>query len=79
MPANDTNTEEPTFEDALQQLESIVETMENGEVPLAELIDKYESGTNLLRFCQKQLDAAGERIEVLRQNGEQLIPEPVTE
>ncbi|MGH7945488.1 MAG: exodeoxyribonuclease VII small subunit, partial [Opitutaceae bacterium] len=38
-----------SFEAALGQLETIVESMESGEVPLAELLAKFEEGTKLLK------------------------------
>jgi exodeoxyribonuclease VII small subunit len=43
---------EPTFEDALGKLESIVETMESGEMPLDQLLTRFEEGTRLVKFCQ---------------------------
>lgn len=55
-----------TFEAALAQLESIVETMESGEVPLAELLAKFEEGTKLLRICEARLKEAELKIEQLK-------------
>jgi exodeoxyribonuclease VII small subunit len=58
----------PSFEDALAQLESIVDAMESGEVPLAELLSKFEEGTKLLQICESRLKNAELRIEKLKQN-----------
>ncbi|MEX2044527.1 MAG: exodeoxyribonuclease VII small subunit [Opitutus sp.] len=55
-----------TFEAALSQLEAIVETMESGEVPLAELLAKFEEGTKLLKTCETRLKDAELRIEQLK-------------
>jgi exodeoxyribonuclease VII small subunit len=55
-----------TFEAALGQLETIVETMEAGEVPLAELLAKYEQGTKLLKVCEARLKDAELKIEQLK-------------
>jgi exodeoxyribonuclease VII small subunit len=55
-----------SFETALTQLESIVESMESGEVPLAELLAKFESGTKLLRICETRLKDAELKIERLK-------------
>lgn len=55
-----------TFEEALSQLETIVETMESGEVPLAELLAKFEEGTKLLKTCETRLKDAELRIEQLK-------------
>lgn len=55
-----------TFEAALAQLESIVEAMESGDVPLAELLAKFEEGTKLLKVCEARLKDAELRIEQLK-------------
>jgi exodeoxyribonuclease VII small subunit len=55
-----------SFEDALTQLETIVETMESGEVPLAELLAKFEEGSNLLKVCETRLKDAELKIEQLK-------------
>lgn len=55
-----------SFESALAQLESIVESMESGEVPLAELLAKFEEGNKLLRVCEARLKDAELKIEQLK-------------
>ena len=55
-----------SFEDALGKLESIVESMESGEVPLAELLAKFEEGTKLLKICESRLKDAELKIEQLK-------------
>ena len=55
-----------SFEDALNQLESIVETMESGDVPLAELLAKFEEGNKLLKLCESRLKDAEMKIELLK-------------
>ena len=56
---------EPTFEEALGKLESIVETMESGDLPLDQLLARFEEGTRLARLCQAQLSTAELRIRQL--------------
>ena len=56
----------PTFEQALEQLETIVESMESGDTPLADLIEKYEQGTHLLKLCETRLKEAEVKIEILK-------------
>jgi exodeoxyribonuclease VII small subunit len=56
----------PSFEEALTKLESIVESMESGEVPLAELLAKYEEGSKLLKVCESRLKDAELKIEQLK-------------
>ncbi|HWA10667.1 MAG TPA: exodeoxyribonuclease VII small subunit [Opitutaceae bacterium] len=60
------STAKLSFEDALAQLEQIVETMESGEVPLAELLAKFEEGNKLLKVCEGRLKDAELKIEQLR-------------
>jgi len=55
-----------SFEDALGKLETIVESMESGEVPLAELLAKFEEGTKLLKVCESRLKDAELKIEQLK-------------
>ena len=55
-----------SFETALGQLETIVESMESGEVPLAELLAKFEQGTKLLKVCEARLKDAELKIEQLK-------------
>ena len=47
-----------TFEDALERLESILESMESGNTPLADLVAKFEEGSTLLKVCQEKLNEA---------------------
>ena len=55
-----------SFEAALGKLEAIVESMESGEVPLAELLAKFEEGTKLLKVCEARLKDAELKIEQLK-------------
>lgn len=56
----------PSFEDALGRLETIVESMESGDVPLAELLAKFEEGNTLLKICETRLKEAELKIEQLK-------------
>jgi exodeoxyribonuclease VII small subunit len=55
-----------SFEDALAKLETIVEAMESGDVPLADLLAKFEEGTRLLKLCEGRLKEAELKIEQLK-------------
>ena len=55
-----------SFEGALAKLEAIVDSMEQGEVPLAELLAKYEEGSKLLKACESRLKDAELKIEKLK-------------
>ncbi|MDO8960172.1 MAG: exodeoxyribonuclease VII small subunit [Rhodocyclaceae bacterium] len=54
-----------SFEAALQELESIVQTLEGGGAPLEESLKAYERGTGLLNFCQTTLGQAEQKIRIL--------------
>ena len=53
------------MEEAMDELESIVEALETGNEPLSPSLEKFERAMALLRSCHDQLDHAAERIEVL--------------
>ena len=58
-------SEEPTFEKALEKLEHIVKSLEEGELSLDDSLKMFEDGVKLARFCGSKLDDAERRIEVL--------------
>ena len=57
-----------TFEAALEKLEGIVDAMEAGDVPLAELLAKFEEGNKLLKVCETRLKDAELKIEQLKKS-----------
>lgn len=59
-------TSKLSFEAALLRLEAIVDAMEQGDVPLADLLAKYEEGTKLLKACETRLQEAELKIEQLK-------------
>jgi exodeoxyribonuclease VII small subunit len=64
--------EAPSFEQALEGLEAIVEAMEHEQLPLEDLVAYYEKGSALLDRCENILQAARGRIELItlrNQNG----------
>lgn len=59
---------EVPFEEALQKLESIVESMETGDLELESLLARFEEGTKLAQICQTKLAQAELRIQQLEKN-----------
>ena len=47
----------PAFEEALKELEGLVESLEQGDQPLEDSLKSYERGIELTRLCQKALEA----------------------
>ncbi|MCK5374541.1 MAG: exodeoxyribonuclease VII small subunit [Alphaproteobacteria bacterium] len=52
-----------SFEEALEELETIVRKLETGEAPLEDSISAYERGTELKRHCEEKLRDAQIKIE----------------
>ena len=72
-------SEEISFEEAAEKLESIVEAMESDELPLEKLLVRYEQGAKLVKICEDKLEAAEKRITQLEKNmGGELSSRTVT-
>lgn len=56
------------FEEALQKLESVVEQMESGDLPLETLLSRFEEGTRLVKSCHTRLSEAELKISQLEKN-----------
>ena len=70
------STETPRFEDALRQLEEIVQKLEQGELTLEESLALYEKGIELSRVCHAKLEEAEGKIELLMKNAKgELVPD----
>ena len=54
-----------SYEEASLKLESIIEAMEDGSIPLAELVAQFEEGAKLLKVCQNELKQAELKIQKL--------------
>jgi len=58
-------TDEPGFEESLDQLQTIVQQLEDGSLGLEDALQQYEQGTALLRRCYNILQTAEQKIELL--------------
>ena len=56
---------EKAFEEALKELEEIVNRLEQGDLPLEDALQLFEQGVRLSRLCHTRLDEAQKRVEVL--------------
>jgi len=72
---------ELSFEQALKELESIVQELEAGKVDLEKSIERYERGEALKSHCERLLKAAEGRVEKIRlgANGKPAGTEPFDE
>ena len=62
------SAKELPFEEALKKLESVVEAMESGDLPLESLLARFEEGTRLVKTCQAKLEEAELKISKLEKN-----------
>ncbi|MBS4050629.1 MAG: exodeoxyribonuclease VII small subunit [Methylomonas sp.] len=62
------------FEEAMQELEQLVEQMERGELSLEESLKSFERGIKLTRTCQQALQEAEQKVQILlEKNGQQSL------
>ncbi|MDE5412242.1 exodeoxyribonuclease VII small subunit [Alkalihalobacterium chitinilyticum] len=65
------NREELSFEDAITELESVVEKLEQGDVPLEEAISMFQQGMNLSKLCHDKLTVVEKQLEqILTEDGQ---------
>jgi exodeoxyribonuclease VII small subunit len=55
----------PSYEAALTELEQLVSQLDAGQLPLDQLLSRYQRGAELLAFCRARLDAVEQQIQVL--------------
>jgi len=69
MPKTAVSTpKEPTsYEQALTELDRLVQQMEGGQLPLDQLLDGYRRGAELLAFCRNRLQAVEDQVKVLEE------------
>ena len=61
---------EKKFEDAMERLEEIVQSLEGGELPLEDSLKVFEEGIKLVKFCSKKLEEAEKKVTLLvRESG----------
>ena len=66
-----TQKSEFNFEEALEELERLVSSMEEGELSLEESMKTFEKGVKLTRECQAALKKAEQKVQILlNENGE---------
>ena len=68
--------EGPSFENALERLEKIVEEMEKGSLGLEDMIARFEEGQKLIALCSRKLNEVEKRIEILVKKGGEVTTEP---
>ena len=65
MPRTAKTAPPQSYEQALAELEQWVTAMENGQLPLDQLLHAYQRGAELLTYCRSQLQAVEQQVRVL--------------
>ena len=68
--------EQPDFEASLKELETLVETMEKGDLSLEDSLSHFERGVQLSRTCQQALKEAEQKVDILMKKSgqDELVP-----
>ena len=67
----------PSFEESLKKLETIVDQLEKGDLPLEDSLNLFEVGVGLSAVCKQELDAAEGKVQLLsKQRDGSVKPEP---
>ena len=61
---------EKKFEEAMERLEKIVESLESGDLSLEDSLGIFEEGMKLVGFCSKKLEEAEQKVTLLVKEGE---------
>lgn len=64
------------FEDALNRLEAIARELEQGDISLDDTLQKFEEGMKLAEFCDRKLEDAQKRIDILMKKDGELVAVP---
>ena len=71
--------EKMTFEEAMKELERLVDSLDKGDVSLDEAIAAYDRGSQLKDHCQKKLNEAKMKVETIQSSGvSKVIPNKLT-
>jgi exodeoxyribonuclease VII small subunit len=64
------------FEQQLETLEALVESLEDGGLSLEDSLTSFEQGIKLARDCQQALKQAEQKVELLMRQGDELVSQP---
>ena len=77
--SNDNVIDTMTFEEAMNELEKLVESLDKGDISLDQAISAYDKGSKLKDLCQKKLNEAKMKVETIQSSdNSDLIPDKLT-
>ena len=62
-----------SFEEALSNLEEIIQRMESGEAPLESLVTHYQTGVKMLKLCREKIEGAEMKIKEVQEKEGALV------
>ena len=69
MPAKKNSAQKQSFEEKMARLQSLVERLENPDIPLEESVALYKEGQELIKLCRQQLENAANEVRLLNEDG----------
>ena len=76
---NNNPLDKMTFEEAMNELENLVESLDKGDVSLDQAISAYDRGSQLKDHCQKKLDEAKMKVEIIQSSDNpEVVPDKLT-
>ena len=76
---NDNILEKMTFEDAMNELENLVNALDKGDISLDKAISAYDRGSKLKDHCEKKLNEAKMKVETIQlSENKEIIPDNLT-
>lgn len=67
------NSQELKFEEAIADLQQVVEQLESGDLSLEDSLAAFEKGVGLVRYCNKKLSEIEQKVELLVKDKEGLL------
>ena len=75
----DDSLEKMSFEEAMKELERLVDSLDKGDVSLDEAIAAYDRGSQLKDHCQKKLNEAKMKVETIQSSADsKVLPDKLT-
>ena len=76
---NDNVLDKMTFEQAINELENLVDSLDKGDISLDQAIAAYDRGSQLKDHCQKKLNEAKMKVETIQlSDNPEVIPDKLT-
>ncbi|MDC6451937.1 exodeoxyribonuclease VII small subunit [Alphaproteobacteria bacterium] len=76
---NDNMLDKMTFEEAMNELENLVESLDKGDISLDQAIEAYDRGSQLKDYCQKKLNEAKMKVETIQSSDNlDVVPNKLT-